>query len=196
MLHEQNTSGNCTTLFSPRKPFSFAVFGSLRTKGIRAREWLVNGGQSFSGVKPSWGFFSAASYLPTWMSVSCNPDVVGFCSTRPSSAMEGVKLKSGWKKRWTGLWQLRTGGSEADPAAAPSSHINRGHAFLLKFNPFPSSLQRCWGAHPRLSEVIDVLVLMEMRQLASAQDLKTRTITPAPSPDPGVSLKKKNHVRR
>lgn len=37
---------------------------------------------------------------------------------------------------------------------------------------------------------MDVLVLIELRQLASAQDLKTRTIVAASSPDPGVSLEK------
>lgn len=90
---------------------------------------------------------------------------------------------------------MKPGESEADPAAAPNSHVNRGHGFFLNINPFPPPLQRCRGTRPRLSKVMDMVVLMELRRLVSAaQDLKSRMTFPAASRDcvrSGVSLKKK-----
>lgn len=82
------------------------------------------------------GIFFKASNLPTWMSVSCNPDVVGFCSTRPSSEMEGVKLKRGEQDSGN-----REQEDQRQIQQAPRSRINGGHAFFLKVNPFPASLR-------------------------------------------------------
>lgn len=83
------------------------------------------------------------------------------------------KLKSGWKESGTGLWQLKTlSGDHA--AAAPSSLISRGRVYSLKISPIPPSLHMCRGARPCLNTVIDALVLKELRQLVSLQDLKTR----------------------
>lgn len=102
-LHEQNASWNWTTLFSPRKPFSFAVFGSLRTKGIRvtSKWWTI-----IFRCEAILGIF--LSLLPSYMDVSIMQSrCCWLLFNAVLSEMEGVKLKSGWKERWTGCSKHR-----------------------------------------------------------------------------------------